>query len=604
MAKEEKKRKKKIRHTQEEENQKDVSENKDKRMEKIKDFQAKSDKEVKGKRKKESIHKNENRLKEENFIGIGDIGDVTEISDEEFFNALASDTSFNTDDSDEGDEKDSKPHKKQMLLHWMKKPLDINLFNGCPLCMLPCLDPRLEDTLRKMGFDSLFPVQLAVWHMTVGPGGFERDICVNSPTGSGKTLAYALPIVQMLSTRNIRCLRALIVVPTRDLAMQVKQVFDIVAPAVGLCVGLAVGQSSIEKEISSLIKRSKFEMGMSFDPEDSHVELESLVDILVATPGRLVDHINTTKGFSLEHLQYLVVDEVDRLVGESYQFWLPAVLQVSRSAQKRVFKQASSHNSLRTIRRCGVERGFQDNMYPRLVKMIFSATLTKDPNKLDQLDLHHSLYMTAGDRRYNLPKKLESYGLICTTEKKLLNLAALLEDLDSEKSIVFTSSINLTHRLCTSLNLLGCLPCKINEYSRLQNQSARSKILKDFREGRIDVLVSSDGMTRGMDVEGIKNVINYDLPMYVKKYIHRAGRTARAGQAGRCFTLLRKNETKSFKNMLEKVGIDSFSPYAFPAASLQRLEPLCITAMEKLIELEESKSSKQVEASSKFNKAK
>lgn len=80
---------------------------------------------------------------------------------------------------------------------------------------------RLEEALKKMGIQSLFPVQVAVWNETIGPGAFERDVCVNSPTGSGKTLAYALPIVQTLAQRKIRCLRALVVLPTRDLALQV-----------------------------------------------------------------------------------------------------------------------------------------------------------------------------------------------------------------------------------------------------------------------------------------------------------------------------------------------------------------------------------------------
>lgn len=80
---------------------------------------------------------------------------------------------------------------------------------------------RLKVALEKMNISSLYPVQLAVWEETIGPGGFERDLCVNSPTGSGKTLAYALPIVQALSTRNVKCLRALVVLPTRDLALQV-----------------------------------------------------------------------------------------------------------------------------------------------------------------------------------------------------------------------------------------------------------------------------------------------------------------------------------------------------------------------------------------------
>lgn len=80
---------------------------------------------------------------------------------------------------------------------------------------------RLNKALEKMGITSLFPVQVAVWHETIGPGGFERDLCVNSPTGSGKTLSYALPIVQILASRAVRCLRALVVLPTRDLALQV-----------------------------------------------------------------------------------------------------------------------------------------------------------------------------------------------------------------------------------------------------------------------------------------------------------------------------------------------------------------------------------------------
>lgn len=159
-----------------------------------------------------------------------------------------------------------------------------------------------------MGISTLFPVQVAVWQETVGPGNFQRDICVNSPTGSGKTLAYALPIAQMLSTRVVtRCLRALVVVPTRDLALQVKRVFDAVASPLGLRVGLAVGQSSVADEISELVEVPAREAGTCYDPQRvSLPRFQSKVDILVATPGRLMDHINTTKGFTLEHLYYLV----------------------------------------------------------------------------------------------------------------------------------------------------------------------------------------------------------------------------------------------------------------------------------------------------------
>ncbi|TYI27150.1 hypothetical protein ES332_A05G158100v1 [Gossypium tomentosum] len=469
------------------------------------------------------------------------------------------------------------------ILPWMRSPVDVNQFEACALNLVPCLDPRLEVALDKMGFSSLFPVQVAVWQETIGPGAFERDLCINSPTGSGKTLAYALPIVQKLSTRSVKCLRALVVLPTRDLAMQVKEVFAAIAPAVGLSVGLAVGQSSIADEISELIKRPKLEAGICYDPEDVTCELQSSVDILVATPGRLMDHINSTKGFTLEHLCYLVVDETDRLLREAYQSWLPTVLQFTQSNEESLFPLANSFlsstfGSLKTIRRCGVERGFKGKPHPRLVKMVLSATLTQDPSKLAQLNLHHPLLMTTGKRRYQLPEKLESYKLICESNLRPLYLVALLQELGEEKCI------------------------KIKEYSGLQHQSRRSKTLKSFREGKVQVLVSSDAMTRGMDVQGVRNVINYDIPAFIKTYIHRAGRTARAGQAGRCFTLLHKYEVKRFKKMLQKADNESVPHYSVPSSSIESLRAAYNSALGKLKETVESEASRKRKFGSKFSK--
>ncbi|XP_072954521.1 DEAD-box ATP-dependent RNA helicase 1 [Typha angustifolia] len=482
-------------------------------------------------------------------------------------------------------------------LPWMRNSVDIDLFDDCPLDLLPCLDTRLEKALYKMHIQSLFPVQVAVWQETIGPGAFERDICVNSPTGSGKTLAYALPIVQTLSSRTIRCLRALVVLPTRDLALQVKEVFDAIAPAMGLAVGLAVGQSSIADEISELIKKPELEIHATFDPEEIQREPQTAVDILVATPGRLMDHINLTKGFSLEHLHYLVVDETDRLLREEYQSWLPTVIQLTHSNDDESFGHETTSPSmlgfLTTFRRSGVERGYKGKRYPRLVKMIFSATLTQDPSKLSQLDLDHPLLLTSGNKRYRLPEKLESYKLICKSKLKPLYLVALLQELKGEKCIVFTSSIESTHRLSTLLKFLGDLPFQFSEYSRLQHQSVRSKTLKAFREGKIEVLIATDAMTRGMDVEGIRNVINYEVPAFVKTYIHRAGRTARAGQSGCCFTLLRKHEVKRFDLMLQKADNTSSSVRSLPADAVENILPLYSPALEKLKEYVETETARK-----------
>ncbi|XP_057422345.1 DEAD-box ATP-dependent RNA helicase 1 [Lotus japonicus] len=494
------------------------------------------------------------------------------------------------------------------VLPWMRDPIDVTLCQQLPLDSIPLLHPKLKSALESMGISSLFPVQLAVWQETVGPGNFDRDLCVNSPTGSGKTLAYALPIVQMLSTRVAKCLRALVVVPTRDLAFQVKRVFDGVASPLGLRVGLAVGQSSVADEISELVHVPAREAGSCYDPQHAlFVRFESKVDILVATPGRLMDHINTTKGFTLEHLHYLVVDETDRLLREAYQSWLPTVLELAQSNDDSFSQPADSFfpcsvGALRTRRRCGVERGFKDKPYPRLAKMVLSATITQDPGKLVQLNLHHPLFLRAGQMRYRLPENLESYKLICETKVKPLYLVALLKSLGGEKCIVFTKSVESTHRLCKLLNCFEDLQIDMKEYSGLQHQRVRSKTLTAFRKGEFQVLVSSDAMTRGMDVEGVRNVINYDMPKYIKTYVHRAGRTARAGQTGRCFTLMSKDEVRRFKKLMQKAEAGSCEEHILPSSLIDALHTTYQSALEKFKEILSERRKKPKEHSSQPTK--
>ncbi|KAL9236020.1 hypothetical protein vseg_010734 [Gypsophila vaccaria] len=485
------------------------------------------------------------------------------------------------------------------VVAWMRNPVNINLVDVSPLSHLPGLHPRLQEALNNMGFSSLFPVQVAVWQETVGPGAFQRDLCIDSPTGSGKTLAYALPIMQMLATHSVKCLRALVVLPTRDLAVQVKDVIAALAPTMGLTVGLAVGQSSMADEISTLIKRPKYEAGFCYDPEDCAINMQSAVDILVATPGRLMDHINTTKGFTLEHLRYLVVDETDRLLREAYQSWLPSVLKLVQSSDGVSASPVNPFStdfcgSFRTIRRVEVERYFNGKAYPRLVKMVLSATVTRDPSKLAQLELHHPLFLTTG--RYQVPKTLKSFKVICGSKDKSLYLVALLQKLRGEKCVIFTSSVKTANRLSSLLNYFGDLQLQTKVYSGAQRQAVRSKTLKAFRKGIVEVLVCSDNFTRGMDVEGVKNVINYDIPLYIKAYIHRAGRTARAGQAGCCFTLLRKDEEPRFKKLLQKAPsavASSCTVYPLLADSIQSLQPAYESALDKLKQSVESEESRK-----------
>lgn len=134
------------------------------------------------------------------------------------------------------------------------------------------------------------------------------------------------------------------------------------------------------------------------------------------------------------------------------------------------------------------------------------------------------------DHRYALPRSLKEAKLVVPAERKPAALAALLQELRGESTIVFTSSVEATHRLYLLLAALTCLPGRVVEYSSLVAPPERAAHLEAFRSGAAQVLVCSDAMTRGMDVAGVAAVINYDAPVYVKTYVHRAGRTARAGE--------------------------------------------------------------------------
>ncbi|KAJ1960147.1 ATP-dependent RNA helicase dbp6, partial [Dispira parvispora] len=185
------------------------------------------------------------------------------------------------------------------------------------------LSLKTRDKCRKAGITEFFAVQAAViprlLHMARNVTTRHKlpDLCVSAPTGSGKTLAYVLPLVEKLQTRVVARLRAVVVVPTRDLAAQVKATFDQYTSDSALQVGLATGQHTFAQEQKMLCDTDGPLL----------VGGASLVDILVCTPGRLVDHLANTRNFTLQHLEFLVIDEADRLLHQNYSDWLPRVLE-------------------------------------------------------------------------------------------------------------------------------------------------------------------------------------------------------------------------------------------------------------------------------------
>jgi ATP-dependent RNA helicase DDX51/DBP6 len=246
------------------------------------------------------------------------------------------------------------------VLPWMRVPVVVDPEDGTPLEGVRGLDHRLTAALHAQSIHALFPVQTVVWEATAGGASSLHDICLSAPTGSGKTLAYALPIIQALScgqpsSSKARVVRALLVLPTRDLAMQVYRVIEPLCRTVSLTTVAAAGAVPLLAEAGMLLH----------------------ADIAVVTPGRLVAHAQSTPGFDLTRLEFLVVDEADRLLRQGYQNWLAKVLTAIRSRANQGRTSPS----------------------PPTLKFVVSATLTKDPSKLDRLELRYPrcVAMAAGN---------------------------------------------------------------------------------------------------------------------------------------------------------------------------------------------------------------
>ncbi|GAA5989854.1 hypothetical protein JCM10908_002351 [Rhodotorula pacifica] len=454
-----------------------------------------------------------------------------------------------------------------------------------------------------MGVEEWFAVQTAVLPLllppsTEPPALYEpfhppRDVCVSAPTGSGKTLSYVVPIVETLQHRVVTRLRALVLLPTRDLVGQVRETFESYMKGTGLKVGIATGQHSFAHEQNVLVG-------------DVHGEVKggvSQVDILIATPGRLIDHLRSTPGFSLQHLRYLVVDEADRLLTQSFHDWLPTVL----SALKPTFSAAAlredevptrsrqARSLARTTKAPVVDEADalapswwdangQDARIPSDLderclgscqKLLFSATLSRDPAKIDALHLYRPIYISVEDAldphaedegvdnemKFTFPAELSEHMIISPSSHKPLYLFHLLHTLAISSALCFTRSVEAATRLAKLVEFFeearaaaGIEGKKVvvRAFSSELAPNERNKVLRDFRKGEIQMLICSDLIARGIDIPNVSHVISYDIPADMRKYVHRVGRTARAGKEGDAWSLVEEQEVAPFRNITSK----------------------------------------------------
>lgn len=528
------------------------------------------------------------------------------------------------------------------------------------------LVPFLLNNLRRDEYQHFFPIQaLAIPDVIASERHAHTirssDICITAPTGSGKTLSYVLPILNALAThrdsdsasgscssmgdangappspppqhqqQQRRRLRALVVLPSRDLATQVYNVFDRYMEGSTLKVGLAIGQSNfVAEQIALTVNVACNQIHMLqnrlsyYDPGNLELALQvhnstpfasseltdsssqsyipkdgwSNIDVLVCTPGRLVDHLDHTPGFTLQHLRFLVVDEADRLLSQSYHKWIDRVIDATNQASVAAWKNiidgklpplqstntylepitwrrggSSGDDTVDQINTNEANTASKVCQQIQLRKFLVSATLTRDPQKLASLRLinpkHFNVHQIttrgeANSNKYSMPATLEEYVVECTAEQKPMVLLSLLvdrinlvttEDQRKRMTVIFTSSLDSTHRLARLLQLLwGTLhhgSDLVGEFSSASNQQERAELMKRCNDPNhnLSIIVCSDGMSRGMDLDFVDTVINYDIPTLAKTYVHRCGRTARASRSGTAITLVKGGQNSLFYRM-------------------------------------------------------
>ncbi|KAL1920871.1 uncharacterized protein VTP21DRAFT_11506 [Calcarisporiella thermophila] len=465
---------------------------------------------------------------------------------------------------------------------WLAKPTHVDPENTTSVDDVGVgLSSHIIQRCKEVGIEELFSVQAAVIPILFRSRLlYERhqhpsDICVSAPTGSGKTLAYVLPIVEILSKRIVTRLRALIVLPTRDLVLQVKEVFDAFCKGTSLKVTTVTGQHSFAHEQSQLVDTSLSCLDGG----------ASKVDILIATPGRLIDHINSTPNFTLQHLRFLIIDEADRLLNQSYHDWLTHILRAleppsGEGIEKKMLKvpldnlKLPIHDavaphfipSLFSI----PDTDLTDHKPPIVQKLLFSATLTRNPAKIASLHLINPHYIAVQSSaalgvenvKYTTPSGLREHMIVCESAEKPMIVMHLLKNVGINSALCFTKSVEAARRLCKLVSLFDDIDRKnegvgkvtVAEFSSELDKKSRTTLLKRFARGEIQLLVCSDLIARGVDLERVQVVISYDVPVFMKKYIHRVGRTARAGREGDAYTIVETQEARHFKEMLTKAN--------------------------------------------------
>lgn len=344
------------------------------------------------------------------------------------------------------------------------------------------VDPKILAQLKRLNIHTPTPIQ----HKAIPVGLEGKDIIGIAQTGTGKTLAFAIPILQRLPLLKGR---ALIILPTRELALQVEETFRKFSMMFGLRIAVLIGGASIGRQISDLRMRPQ---------------------IIIGTPGRIIDHLKQ-KTLTLNDVKILVLDEADRMLDMGFA---PQIRQILITVPK------DRHT------------------------MLFSATMPDNIVKIATMHMKLPVRVEIA-RSGTTPERVEQEVFIIRANEKNRLLEALLTQYKGSV-LVFSRTKFGAKRICAIVRHMGFMAAEIHSNRSL---SQRREALQGFQTGRYRILVATDIAARGIDVKGIELVINYDVPEFAEDYVHRIGRTARAGHAGRAITFATPDQSHKIRHI-------------------------------------------------------
>lgn len=329
-----------------------------------------------------------------------------------------------------------------------------------------------------------------------------RDVLASSITGSGKTAAFLLPVIQSIYKIKYNnalgtYTKCLVVLPTRELALQCYEMFAKLNKYTQLSHALVIGKVALQKQ---------------------EAEVRRGPDVIIATPGRIVDLIKNSKSFNLDNLETLIFDEADKLLSMGFKAEVEEIID-------------------------GVPKARQT--------LLFSATLDDDVKTLIKLTLIKPLRIQANpDKRVSALLKQEVI-LVSSYKDRESAIVHLVDNQIKERCIIFFKTKAACHSTAVILSILGKKVCELHGN---MSQIDRVQAFEDFRDMKFDIMLATDLAARGLDIKNLNYVVNFELPRELTRYIHRVGRTARAGEAGTCLTLVTKPELKQLKTMVKSTG--------------------------------------------------